>query len=208
MNQLVLSLSYKVDGKSRKATDSVIDATVSVCTHTYDKIDESRDEGTCDQGRISLVVAGANRVSNNSGKGIDKDDWDSQWTVGENMFGEIIKRIGLERFSPISETGQPQLIANLLDHGKWSGENAPPDTCETAEVATGCLMMLKRKGYGSVNSARIVVPIELNDVKCPTEREARVNEVVGNTREIFESCWREGPLRNARISFDVVEIIS
>lgn len=142
-----------------------------------------------------------------------RSEWDRAWTSGEQVFGDIINGVGIDKFGP-----RTNLWAQLLDVGKDAhGMGVLEELGREVELA------LRRKWCEGVSVVYMLVPPrsmrgEDDERKKQTagssssEPERHLQLVqdmeLGRIKQIFETVWargadndRQGIMRQARIEF-------
>mmetsp|Transcript_35559 Transcript_35559/g.77153 ORF Transcript_35559/g.77153 Transcript_35559/m.77153 type:complete len:308 (+) Transcript_35559:307-1230(+) len=138
-----------------------------------------------------------------------RSDWDRAWTSGEQIFGDIINGVGIDKFGP-----RTNLWAQLIDVGNGQ---------ELVDVAKEVENALTRKYCDGVASVYMLIPArsasgggQSSTGGCSAgessgEREQQQQKQqqfvqdmdLGRVKQIFESVWeRDGSiLRHATVEF-------
>ena len=215
---LILALAYDlhhdVVESTCRATVSILDdvllplkrhdvsSSVSCgCEENRDRILRTSSERRLRPSQVHLIVVGPKQIFGDS-CGIGRPEWEKQWTHGEMLFGNIVQRIGLDRFSPRGDT---RLIANLLDvkvpPGGMMEELGRRSLLE--EVGSSVTSTLKLRKCPPIGRATIVLPINTN--VCSTEKGDRQRS---EAKEVLRQCWENeiGLLSDTEIGFSLVDL--
>mmetsp|Transcript_33868 Transcript_33868/g.62720 ORF Transcript_33868/g.62720 Transcript_33868/m.62720 type:complete len:230 (-) Transcript_33868:804-1493(-) len=209
MAQLVLALAQYMDGMPAESVEATKRATIS----TLDAVLSSPDGGSREEekkddphasirpSQVHLLVAAPKRMVGDA-RGIDRPEWEKQWSYGEVLFGDIVRSVGLQRFSPNCDT---QLIANLLDVGDVGGETlSEREMLLLREIAKLCARTLRLKNCPSVGRVTIVLPVNKSEIGASASRTEGLQERV---RAAFGQMWsgEQGPLQESSIEFVIVD---
>lgn len=209
MAQLVLTLAQYMDGMPAESVDATQRATIATLDamlpplDVADQDEEKKEDSHAPlwPSQVHLLVAGPKRMVGDS-RGIDRPEWEKQWSYGEVLFGNIVRTIGLQRFSPSCRT---QLVANLLDVGNVGvGTQAEREVALLGDIAKLCASKLRHKNCPSVGRTTIVLPMNTSEFGASESRKEEVQERV---KAVLEQVWREeqGPLQETSIDFVVVD---
>lgn len=150
MAHVVLSLAHNIKDF---CPDSIIkdssNATKSACE------DKSRDI-------VYLMVTGLKDLHNEV-LGRDRPDWETCWSEGEYVFGEIAKKVGLNYFSPKSE---PRLVSKLISIDTFSKTDIEEkkncgerwDEIQLQQTVSLLCTLLRREECENVSLITIVLP--------------------------------------------------
>ena len=141
-----------------------------------------------------------------------RSEWDRAWTSGEQVFGDIINGVGIDKFGP-----RTNLWAQLLDVGKDAhGLEVLEELGREVELA------LRRKWCEGVSVVYMLVPPrsmrgdadeqkqEAGSSSSEPERHLQLVQdmELGRIKQIFERAWARGAdndgqgiMRQARIEF-------
>mmetsp|Transcript_59268 Transcript_59268/g.176103 ORF Transcript_59268/g.176103 Transcript_59268/m.176103 type:complete len:230 (-) Transcript_59268:2102-2791(-) len=209
MAQLVLTLAQNMDGMPAEAVDATKRATIATLDSMLPPLDsmnqgeEKKDDSHASlrPNQVHLLVAAPKRMIGDA-RGIDRPDWERQWSYGEVLFGDMVRTIGLQRFSPNCST---QLVANLVDVGNVGGATQTErELALLRDIAKQCLSKLRHKDCLSVGRTTIVLPVNASEFEESESRRGQLQETV---KAAFSQVWREeqGPLQDTNFEFVTVD---
>lgn len=210
MAEVVLTLAQYMDGMPAESVDAMQRATIATLDDVMPPLDEpDQDEEKKDDphvpirpSQVHLLVAGPKRMVGDA-HGIDRPEWEKQWSYGEVLFGNIVRSIGLHRFSPRCGT---QLVANLLDVGNPI-RRTPTEREEAMlrDIAKMCVIKLRQKDCLSVRRTTIVLPVNAAEFGA---NESEREEVQERVKTVLGQVWSEakGPLQETSMEFVIVDV--
>mmetsp|Transcript_791 Transcript_791/g.1249 ORF Transcript_791/g.1249 Transcript_791/m.1249 type:complete len:208 (-) Transcript_791:95-718(-) len=145
-----------------------------------------------------LFVAGSKRMIENT-RGIEREIWDQQWSYGEFIFSTIVKRIGLNRFSPRAPTSLTAHLVGTMDTPALTRSDLGG---VAHQVARECLSILRlKKEANQISRVIVVLPVESGNAEGCTE-----GATVATVKEVLQSRWLEvaGPLQGLPMKVEVV----
>jgi len=152
MSHLVITLAYKYNPNISvdEIAETTKEATLSACTEN--------------PSNVFLLVAGSKCLLKNI-PGRKRPHWEHFWSQGEHVFGEVVQKIGMNRFSP---RAQPRINAFLLDFIPEEDDNYEDkkvdleDTFWTErdlkQVTSLVLSLLLREKCANISDITFVLP--------------------------------------------------
>ncbi len=151
--------------------------------------------------------------------GLTFNDWEKQWTEGEQILARVVHTIGLNKFHRIAKNGEVQLKGKLIDVKNADFTTMYKDgslqshmdqreriSCELSWIAKKICDNLSMYHADTVQKATILYPISNPEDTKSTLLGFEMDGIEELLLEVFQREWAEknGPLNGIELSFKAV----